>query len=561
MDLLQFLRFGPGDSLEFLLAGLLLVLAVVWRPFLESPARKLAERTVLCMALLAVLPVALRLLLLPHHPVPTPDVYDEFSHLLVADTLRHFRLANPPHAMHAFFETFFVLQEPTYSSIYPLGQGIPLAIGWVLCGVPWAGVLFSTAALCSLAYWMLRAWTTPGWALAGGVLAVIEFGPLCQWMNCYWGGAFAAAAGCLVFGSLPRIRDSGRVGAGVALGAGLGLHLLTRPFESIFLAASVVLFFTPDLRRPEVWRKLARPALAAALVVLPAVGLTLLQNRRVTGSWTTLPEALSQYQYGVPAGLTFQANPLPHRELTREQALDYRMQSGFRTAGPETGGSYFQRLEYRVRYYRFFFLPPLYIALAVFLVAMREFRIAWAVATLAIFALGVNFFPAFQLHYVAAVTCLFLLASVGGLERLSRLAIGDGRAGPQVARLLMFLCIAHFALWYGVHATEAHDALAALRPYETWDAINHQNPERRILVNQELAELPGKLLVLVRYDPQHVFQEEWVYNAADIDGARIVWARDLGAEENARLLRYYSGRTVLLLEPDARPPRLGPYQP
>ena len=114
------------------------------------------------MLLLAVLPVALRLLLLPNHPVPTPDIYDEFGHLLVADTLRHFRLANPPLPRPEFFETFFVLQRPTYSSIYPIGQGLALAIGWTLFGLPWAGVLLSTAAFCALCYWMLRALDHPG---------------------------------------------------------------------------------------------------------------------------------------------------------------------------------------------------------------------------------------------------------------------------------------------------------------------------------------------------------------------------------------------------------------
>src|SRR5690349_7626142 len=82
------------------------------------------------MILLAALPVVLRLALLGHHPAPTPDLYDEFGHLLVADTLRHFRLANPAHPMGRFFETFFVLQQPTYSSIYPIGQGLAMAIGW-----------------------------------------------------------------------------------------------------------------------------------------------------------------------------------------------------------------------------------------------------------------------------------------------------------------------------------------------------------------------------------------------------------------------------------------------
>ncbi len=41
------------------------------------------------------------------------------------------------------------------------------------------------------------------WALLGGALAVMEFGPLNQWTNNYWGGSLSAAAGCLVFGALP----------------------------------------------------------------------------------------------------------------------------------------------------------------------------------------------------------------------------------------------------------------------------------------------------------------------------------------------------------------------
>ncbi len=56
---------------------------------------------------------------------------------------------------------------------------------------------------------MLRGWTTPEWALLGGVLAVIEFGPLNAWMNSYWGGSLAGVAGCLVFGALPRVRAVG----------------------------------------------------------------------------------------------------------------------------------------------------------------------------------------------------------------------------------------------------------------------------------------------------------------------------------------------------------------
>ena len=555
------LGFGAGDYLELLLGALLVAAALVWRPRIEARAGKLAERTVWSMALLAALAVSLRLVLLPHHPAPTPDVYDEFSHLLVADTLRHFRLANPMHPMHRFFETFFVLQEPSYSSIYPLGQGMALALGWTVFGHPWAGVLLATAAFCALCYWMLRGWTTPGWALAGGTLAVMEFGPLSQWTNGYWGGSLAAAAGCLVFGALPRLRQRYRRRDAVLLGLGLGIHFLTRPYESIFLGMAVVLFFVPVLGAAGVWRRLLPAAAVVGLVAAPAIGLTLWQNQQVTGSWTTLPYSLSQYQYGVPTSLTIQPNPIPHRQLTAEQQLDYRMQTSFRPSGGENIVTYLERLEYRVRFYRFYLLAPLYLALVTFLAAFGEYRFAWVALTLALFALGTNLFPAFQVHYIAAATCLFVLMSVTGLERLGRLNIGGRAVGAEAARIVFLFCVAQFLFWYGLHVFDTGEVSLAMRPYETWDNINHGNPERRIAVNRQLSEVPGGLLVFVRYAPQHLFQEEWVWNAADIDGARVVWARDLGPEENQKLRDYYPDRTALLFEPDARPMRLSRYQP
>jgi hypothetical protein len=263
----------------------------------------------------------------------------------------------------------------------------------------------------------------------------------------------------------------------------------------------------------------------------------------------------------VPAALTFQSNPEPHTDLTPQQQMDYRMQSSFRPSGGESLRTYLERLEYRVRYYRFFFLPPLYLALAAFVPTMRQYRFAWVAVTLTLFALGTNFFPAFQVHYVAAVTCLFVLASVAGLEWLGRLTIGGRPVGVEAARLIFIVCVAHFLFWYGLHVFDTGEISLAVRPYETWDNINHGNPERRISVKQELDRAPGDLLVFVRYAPQHIFQEEWVWNAADIDRARVVWARDLGPEENAKLLAHYPTRTPLLFEPDARPMQLTRYQP
>jgi hypothetical protein len=240
--------------------------------------------------------------------------------------------------------------------------------------------------------------------------------------------------------------------------------------------------------------------------------------------------------------------------------MDYKMQLSFHGERTDTLASYLQRLEYRIRFYRFFFLPPLYIALLFYLAGIREYRFAWVPLTLALFAVGVNFFPAFQVHYLAACTCLFLLMSVAGLERLSRIAVRGQPAGQEAARILVLLCVVHFGLWYGVHLFDTSSISRALRPFETWDVINHGNPERRIFVRDALDQIPGPLLVFVRYCPKHIFQDEWVYNGADIGGQRVVWARDLGAQEDRKLTGYYPGRSVLLLEPDARPPRLSPYE-
>ena len=551
--------FGASDFIELEIAALL-VLLIAAHMGLGAWARKLAARTGWCMLALAILPVALRLALLAQSPVPTPNGSDDFSHLLVADTLRHFRLANPPHPLHQFFETTFVLQEPSYSSIFPVGQGLVLALGRLLFGYPWAGVALSVAALCALCYWMLRAWTTPGWALTGGLLTVIQFGALRYWMNTYWGGAVSAAAGCLVFGSLPRLRASYRTRYAVLLGLGIGIQLLTRPFECLLMVAAVLLFFLPALRRPIEWRKLARVTAALAVSILPAVGLTLLHNKQVTGSWTTLPYVLSRYQYGVPTTFTVQPIPVPHRELTAGQQLNYEEQSATHGKDADNIRSFVARLATRARFYRFFFLPPLYLALPFFLPSLRQWRYAWVALALAIFSLGTNLYPYFYPHYIAAATCLFVLVSVTGLERISRITMREYPAGWEAAQLLVLLCAAQFLFWYGFHAFANTNASLAMLQYDAWDDVNHGDPEGRLAVRDRLAQSAGKQLVFVRYWPQHRFQE-WVQNAADIDRAPVVWALDRDAAENETLRHYYPNRKAWLLEPDARPPRLSPYQP
>jgi hypothetical protein len=454
-------------------------------------------------------------------PVPIRSGADDFGYLLLADTLAHFRLANPPHALPQFFESVFILQQPSYASIYPLGQGLVLAAGQFL-GNPWVGVVLSGAVFCALCYWMLRAWVAPVWAFAGGMLAVIQFGPLNPWMNSYWGGYVSAIAGCLVFGSLPRRN-------GWLLGLGLALQMISRPFEAVFLFTAVAIYLAFTLRS---WK----PLISAVGLVLLAAGFIAFQNQAVTKSWTTMPYVLSRYQYGVPATFTFQPSPIPHRQLTAEQELDYRAQSSIH----DSSGGYFQRLLYRFRYLRFFLLPPLYIAALAFIPSLRQRRYLWVLGAVVLFALGSNFYPYFYPHYIAAVTCLLLLVSVEGLARLNLTS----------RSLLLVLSAASFVFWLAFYPR--------LSEYQSWNYISLGDPQGRGEIASRLLHSPGQQLVFVHYGPYHRF-EEWVHNDADIDHAQTVWANDLGADENQKLLSYYPNRKAWLLEPDVHPPALTPY--
>ena len=65
--------------------------------------------------------------------------------------------------------------------------------------------------------------------------------------------------------------------------------------------------------------------------------------------------------------------------------------------------------------------------------------------------------------------------------------------------------------------------------------------------------------MIVRYWGNHDPFDEWVYNQADIDGSKVIWARDGSAADNLELIRYYKDRKVWLVEPDAIPARISPY--
>ena len=81
------------------------------------------------------------------------------------------------------------------------------------------------------------------------------------------------------------------------------------------------------------------------------------------------------------------------------------------------------------------------------------------------------------------------------------------------------------------------------------------------MIERRLEQTPGSHLVIVHYTPSHPVYREWVYNRADIEHAKVVWARDLGQECDEKLIGEFGGRSVWLIEPDSNPNELKPFSP
>lgn len=116
------------------------------------------------------------------------------------------RLTNPPHPLPQFFESMHVLSRPTYASKYQPGQALFLALGQVLFGHPFYGVVISVGLLVAAICWMLQAWVPPGWALAGGLYSLLTFFCGHYWMESYWGGAVAAFASACCWALIDALR-------------------------------------------------------------------------------------------------------------------------------------------------------------------------------------------------------------------------------------------------------------------------------------------------------------------------------------------------------------------
>lgn len=465
-----------------------------------------------------VLSLLLNLAFALAYEFPVPEVHDEFSYLLGADTFASGRLTNPTHPMYEFFSSYHIFHTPSYQSKYPPAQAAFLALGQVLSGEPAIGVWLSFAGACAATAWMLLPVLPAGWAAMTGLLPLFHPLLFLNWGQTYWGGGVAWLASSLLLGGLLRWWK-GR-GASSAAVAGVGLFILgnARPFEGAMLCAllggaifiALARAVSADVRRERL--KQAWPLLLSLIFLLAWTGF---YNLRLTGDPWLFPHAhFARIQAETPA-ISWRADPVP-----RSRAIGWLLT-------------------------HFLLWWPV-LALPAGCRAFPRRGLAWALAISGTFVAGVVFITtASHPHYYAPLLPLWVALLGRGLWYLNR-------QGGRARRVASGLLLAQVMTWGGIVAMRVWQG-----PPNDWA---HQR--QRLLQGLE-AQSDESFLVMVQTAPTWPGHHELVYNPADLDSAPVLFARDFGPEKNRELFEYFPDRTLwpLAVGFSDEPPKERPHHP
>ncbi len=510
---------------------------------LEKKLGRLAQhRTACCLSLGALVLVA-RLALLPVWEIPKPYIYDEFGYLLQADTFASGRLTNPTHPMWQFFESPYLLMQPTYTSKYAPGQGFMMAFGQVVFGHPWFGVWLSCGIFMSVLCWALQGWLTAGWALFGSFLAL----RLClfsYWMDSYWGGAVAAIGGALILGAYPRIVEQKRWAYSWLVGLGAVLLAFTRMYEGLLFVIPVIALLFVKEKSLRVW------GLSGLVVALGGTFL-LYYNYRVTGHATELPYIEHQKQYGYAPYFSFQSLQ-PETVYRHENLFDLSHGWEFERWKESRSPIMFVKRAKDWRNILNDFCGGVIVAVPFLLFLLPAWRNRkWSLPfyCAAIIVLGSLCETIFYGHYAAPAAMAILLLLVSSMQQLRQTSFQGRIPGRMLSRAIP-------AAAFLVMMTHAGIRLYKQEPVQITKPAN----ARKEIIEQMLRDKKGgQNVIFVHYTKTKTPHEEWIYNRADIDASDVIWAHDMGPAENRKLIGYFKGRSFWKMSPDDNPDTIDPY--
>jgi hypothetical protein len=437
------------------------------------------------------------------------------------------------------------LMRPTYASKFGPAQAIFLALGQVLAGRPFLGVWISTILGCGAITWALQGWMRPRWALLGGLLAAIH-PQIIYWSGIYWGGTVGMLGGALIFGALARMINRRRSIDAVILVVGLGIVANSRPYEAVLWLIAVIATVLMFNRKSQISNR--KSMAAAAIAAMPILAFMAYFNWRVTGNAMTLPYRLHTQQYmSVP--LFFWEKPPPPKIYSNEQLRHhYSVYEPWVYNSQTTFGGWLWGLG--AKFYKFWeqFLLRELVLTAGFLALPFAVRGHWrtqvAVLYLLIFAIGWAIIPWFEHHYPAPLMPVIVFLGIYGARWINAWRWrGVGRA------FVRWCLVSCFMVLIPTMQREYRDT------HGGWWLD-------RARVIAKLERQPGRQLVIVHYGPAHISGNEWVFNAADIENAKVVWARERSAGEMPTFLKHFPDRKTwrIDVQDDDHMPELAPYK-
>ena len=211
-----------------------------------------------------------------------------------------------------------------------------------------------------------------------------------------------------------------------------------------------------------------------------------------------------------------------------------------------------------IQFYLFFLGPVLILPFLLLAAGTRRRRlnVRLLLTVLSVSAFGLLLPIYYGPSYAAVLTCIVYALLLSAMQRIRRWRLLGKSTGLAIVRAVPVVCV----LMLAVRAAAPLPGIPTpqMAPL-TWCSPHLFNQFSRERVQAALESKPGLQLALVRHSQDQVEPVDWVQNLADIDRQKVIWANDMGPQQNRELIDYFKARQVWLVEPDKIPPQISPY--
>jgi hypothetical protein len=459
-----------------------------------------------------------------------PVYHDEFSYQIQAQMLAHGRLWMPHHPLADFFDTFYVIVEPVYCSMYFPGTAMLLTPGVWLELPHWAMPLLLSGLTVSMSYLLFRELLD---GVAGLLAAIMMVGlSLLRMLSIMTLSAVPALLlGMTLLWCWLRWRRNRRSGWLVLMGISMGWLAITRPVDALCFALPAAAFFLWDLRG-ESWGGAIRTVSLIMATTAPFLLLQIIFNRGVTGRWLQTPFGYYTARDYPNVAFGFPEYDPSAKPVSRVPQKQEHYRKSVADVIKKHRPSEVLR-QWRDRRYLWLFREGLPDTLLLFLVpvgliAVNQRNFVAVLAMPVLFVVLYSIYTFFIVHYLIIVAPALMLLVLLAVRSIPTLV---PRASSALAVMLTLLVAAI--------------SLIALPQFQPKRLDLYFRGESHARINHALAQLEHRpAVVLFRYAPTQSIEEEPVYNpdVAWPDDAPIIRAHDLGPDRNNEIYQYYAQR-------------------